>query len=56
MDNLDVQNPFTNIPWEKTIENCANDLVFDKSKINNQTKNDVYDLLSVAAKEFFFWQ
>ena len=36
------------------LQNCVNDLFFDKSKIDNLTKQDVYDLLSAAAKESFF--
>ena len=54
MASLDVESLFTNIPLEKTIENCVNDLFFDKSKIDNLTKQGVYDLLSAAAKESFF--
>ena len=52
--NLDVESLFTNIPLEETIENCINDLFFNKSKIDNLTKQDLYDLLSAAAKESFF--
>ena len=54
MASLDVECLFTNIPLEETIENCVNDLFFDKSKIDNLTKHDVYDLLSAASKESFF--
>ena len=54
MASLDVESLFTNIPLEETIENCVNDLFFDKSKIDNLTKQDVYDLLSATAKESFF--
>ena len=50
MASLDVASLFTNIFLEETIENCINDLVFDKYKIDNLTKQDVHDLLSVAAK------
>ena len=39
---------------EETIANCVNDLFFDKSKIDNLTKQDVHDLLSAAVKESFF--
>ena len=39
---------------EETIENCVNDLFFDKSKIDNLTKQDVHDLLSSAVKKLFF--
>ena len=54
MASLDVDSLFTNIPLEETIEKCVNDLFFDKSKIDNLTKQDLYDLLSAAAKESFF--
>ena len=55
MASLDVENFFTNIPLEEMIENCVNDLCFDKSKIDNLTKQHVYDLLSDAAKELLFF-
>ena len=54
MASLDVESPFTNISLGKTIENCINDLLFDKSKIDSLTKQDLYDLLSAAGKESFF--
>ena len=50
MTSLDVESFFTNIPLEETIESSVNDLFFDKSKIDNLTKQDVYDLLSGTAK------
>ena len=52
--SLDVESLFTNIPLRKTIESCVNDLFFDKSKIDNLTKQDLFNLLSAAAKESFF--
>ena len=36
------------------IENCINGLFFHKSKIDNLTKPDVYDVLPAVAKESFF--
>ena len=54
MASLDVESLVTSMPLEETIENCVNDLFFDKSKIDNLTKQDLYDLLSAAAKESFF--
>ena len=36
------------------IENCINGLFFHKSKIDNLTKHDVYDVLPAATKESFF--
>ena len=52
MATLDVESLFTNIPLEEMVENSI-DLFFDNSKIDNVTKQDVYDLLSAAAKVFF---
>ena len=37
MASLDVENLFTNIPLEETIENCINDSFFEKSKIDDLT-------------------
>ena len=54
MASLDVECLSTNIPLEETIENCVHDLLFDKSEIDNLTKQDVHDLLSAAAKGSFF--
>ena len=54
MASLDVADLFSSIPIEATIENCVNYLFFDKSKIHDLTKQDVYDLLSFAAKESLF--
>ena len=51
---LGFESLLTNIPLEETIERCVNDLFFDKSKIDNLTKQNLYDLLSAAAKESFF--
>ena len=54
MASLDVESLFTNIPLEETIENWVNNFFFHQSKIDNLTKQDVYDLFSAAAKELFF--
>ena len=54
MARLDVESLFTNITLEETSENCVNDFFFDKCKIDNLTKQDVYELLSTAANESFF--
>ena len=54
MASLDVADLFSSIPIEGTIENCVYYLFFDKSKIDDLTKQDVYDLLSAAAKESLF--
>ena len=54
MASLDVANLFASIPIEATIENCVNYLFFDKSKIDDLTKQDVYYLLSAPAKESLF--
>ena len=54
MASLDVESLLINIPLEETIENCINDLFFDKSEIDNLTNQGLYDLLSAAAKASFF--
>ena len=54
MSSLDVESLIANIPLEGTIENSVNDLFFDKYKIDNLAKQDLYDLLSAAAKEWFY--
>ena len=38
MASLGVESLFTYISLEETIENCVNDLYFDKSKIDNLNK------------------
>ena len=50
MVSLDVESLFTNKPLRETIENCVDDLLFDKSKIDNLTEQVVYDLFSAVAK------
>ena len=52
--SLDVESLFTNMPLEETIENCVNDLFFDKPKVDIVTNQGVYNLLSAAAQESFF--
>ena len=54
MASLDVESLFTDIPLEETIENRVDDLFFDKSKIDNLTKQNLCDLLTAAVKESFF--
>ena len=54
MSSLGVESLIAKIPLEETIENSVNDLFFDKSKIDNLTKQNLYDLLLAAAKESFF--
>ena len=41
MASLDVESLFIKIPSEETIKNCVNDLFFDKSKIDNLSKQDL---------------
>ena len=50
---LHFESLFTNLPLEETILNCVNFFVFNKSKIDNLIKQDLYDLLSPAAKDRF---
>ena len=52
--SLGFEGLLTNVLLEEAIERCVNDLFLDKSKIDNLTKQNLYDLLSAAAKESFF--
>ena len=63
MASLDVESLFTNIPSEEMIENCIAYLFFDKTKTDNQAKQDLYDLTDmtyvVSSSKiivFRFWQ
>ena len=51
MTSLDVESFLTNMPLEERLKIVLMIFFFfDKSKIDNLSKQDVYDLLSVAAK------
>ena len=50
MANLDVESLCTNISLEETIEDCVKDLFFDKSKIDNLTKPDLWVTVSCSKR------
>ena len=55
MASLDVESLFTYIPLEETIGNCVNNLFFDKSKIDNPTKQDVMTYCQLQQKNRFLF-
>ena len=54
MANLDVESFFTNIPLEKTIKNCINDLVSNNFYSGKLSKKDLHDLLKSATTKSSF--
>ena len=54
MASLDVDSLFTNIPLDKTINICVDNLYNDNENIPNIPKHDFRNLLNIATKESFF--
>ena len=54
MGSLDVESLFTNIPLNEVIDICIDDLFCDTSTIHNLDHNDMRELLTLAAYEWFF--
>ena len=54
MGSLDIGLPFTNIPFEKTIEICINILFKNNDIVHGLKKSEFKDLLSLAKKESYF--
>ena len=54
MGSLDVDALFTSIPLDETIGIALEELFRDTEKINNLTKEDVRNLLTLATKESLF--
>ena len=54
MASLDIENQFTNIPLEETIDNIVNDLYLITDKVHNFEREELKQLLAFAAYESFF--
>ena len=54
MASLDVDSLFTNIPVEKTINICVDNLYNDNENPPNIPKHNFRNLLNIATKETFF--
>ena len=54
MARLDVESLFTNIPLEETIDNIINDLFLTTDKVHNFEREELKQLLTLAAYESFF--
>ena len=52
--SLDVESLFTNISLEETIDNIINDLFWTTDKVHNFEKEELKQLLTLAAYESFF--
>ena len=51
MASLDVNSLFTNVPLEKTIHNCVNELFKINSSIHGLNKKQITEMLSLTTKE-----
>ena len=54
MASLDTESLFTNIPLNEVIDICIDDLFCDTNTIQNLDRNDMRELLNLAAYESFF--
>ena len=54
MTSLDVQSLFTNIPLSEVIDICIDDLFWDTNTIHNLDRDEMRELLTLAAYESFF--
>ena len=54
MASLDIESLFTNIPLNEIIDICIDDLFCDTDTIQNLDRNDMRELLNLAAYESFF--
>ena len=55
MASLDVDSLFNNIPLDETIDICIDSLCKDDENTRKIPKDVFHNLLTVAAKEFFFY-
>ena len=54
MASLDAKSFFTNIPLNEVIDICIDDLFCDTNMIHNLDRNDMRELLTLAAYELHF--
>ena len=54
MASIEVESLFTNIPLNEVIDICIDDLPSDTNTIHNLDRNDIRELLTLAAYESFF--
>ena len=54
MGSLDVDSISTNIPLEETIDICTNTLFENMEKVEDLSKIEFKELLSLATKESYF--
>ena len=54
MASLDAESLFTNIPLNEVIDICTDDSFCDANTIHNLDRNDMRELLTLAAYESFF--
>ena len=54
MASLNIDILFTNIPLNEVIDICIDDLFCDTNTIQNLDRNDMRELLTLAAYESFF--
>ena len=54
MASLDVENLFTSIPLDETIENCIDDLLPNNETVHNLIKEDLKEFLKFSSYESFF--
>ena len=54
MAGLDVESLFSDVPLEKTIKNCVNDLFSNKFCSGKLFRKDLYDSLKPATTESSF--
>ena len=54
MVSLDVESIFTNIPLDKTIENCISNLLANNDTVHNFIVEDLEEFLKFASYESLF--
>ena len=54
MASLDIESLFTNVPLNEVTDICIDDLFCDTNTIQNLDRNDMRELLNLAAYESFF--